>query len=37
MQMIGDPKQPLNMVIPSHLICKITYDMMEEPVTNSVG
>jgi STIP1 family protein 1 len=25
------------MVIPDHLICKITYDMMEDPVTNSVG
>jgi len=34
---IGDPSKPLEQVIPDYLCCKITLDLMEDPVTTSAG
>jgi len=34
---IGDPTRPHEYVIPDYLCCKITLDLMEDPVTTSAG
>jgi len=34
---IGDPYKPLEQVIPDYLCCKITLDLIEDPVTTSAG
>lgn len=35
--MVGDPNAPLNFVIPDYLCCKITLDLIEDPVTTESG
>jgi STIP1 family protein 1 len=34
---MGDPNATVDFTIPDYLVCKITFDLMEEPVTTTAG